>query len=67
MILSEDSQRREGKLAQIAPANDDADSSTGKTINHAFAKELLAGFVGRLGETMSMDEYDAIRSKRHAE
>ena len=44
---------------------------TGKTVNHAFAKELLAGFVGaevdRLAETKGMDEYDKIQAKRHAE
>lgn len=42
----------------------------GKPVSHAFAKELLAGFAGaevdKLVETKGMDEYDAVRAKRHA-
>jgi hypothetical protein len=42
----------------------------GKTVNHAFAKELLAGFVGgevdKLAETKGLDEYDKIEARRHA-
>ncbi|KEF54619.1 uncharacterized protein A1O9_09061 [Exophiala aquamarina CBS 119918] len=53
MKLFEDRQRREGKV-----------------VSHSFAKELLAGFAGaevdKLVETKGMDEYDAVRAKRHA-
>ncbi|KAI4146093.1 MAG: hypothetical protein LQ340_006048 [Diploschistes diacapsis] len=42
----------------------------GKTVNHAFAKELLAGFVGgevdKLAETHGMNEYDKIRAHEQA-
>ena len=42
----------------------------GKTVTHAFAKEMLAGIVGgevdKLAETKGMDEYDKVRAKRHA-
>lgn len=45
-------------------------SRTGKTVSHAFAKELLAGFAGaevdKLAETKGLDEYDRERAKRHA-
>jgi hypothetical protein len=44
---------------------------TGKTVNHAFAKELLMGFAGaevdKLAETKGMNEYDRIEARRHAE
>ena len=40
-------------------------------MNHAFAKELLMGFVGaeadKLAETKGMDEYDKVNARRHAE
>lgn len=40
-------------------------------MNHAFAKEMIAGLVGgevdRLAETKGMDEYDRVEAKRHAE
>ena len=39
-------------------------------MNHAFAKELLAGFVGgevdKLAETKGMNEYDRERAKHRA-
>jgi Protein of unknown function (DUF3759) len=42
----------------------------GKPVSHAFAKELLAGFVGgevdKLAETKGMDEYEKIEANRHA-
>lgn len=42
----------------------------GKTVNHQFAKELLAGFAGaevdKLAETKGMDEYDRERAKHQA-
>lgn len=44
--------------------------TTGKPVSHAFAKELLAGFVGgevdKLAETKGMDAYDRERAHRHA-
>ena len=46
------------------------DTRLGKTVSHAFAKELLAGFVGgevdKLAETKGMNEYDTFEAKRHA-
>ena len=42
----------------------------GKTVSHAFAKEVLAGFAGgevdKLAETRGMDEYDRERAHRQA-
>ncbi|KAL9126726.1 MAG: hypothetical protein Q9217_004271 [Psora testacea] len=42
----------------------------GNTVNHAFAKELLAGFVGgevdKLAETHGMNEYDKFEAHRNA-
>ena len=39
-------------------------------MNHAFAKELLAGFVGgevdKLAETHGMEEYDQIQAHKRA-
>ncbi|KAJ9661553.1 hypothetical protein H2198_001933 [Neophaeococcomyces mojaviensis] len=50
---------------------EDQQRKEGKTVNHGFAKELLAGLVGaevdRLAETKGMDEYDKVQAKRHAE
>eukprot|EP00249_Psilotum_nudum_P030536 c43251_g1_i1 orf=190-561(-) len=50
---------------------EDSQRREGKTVNHAFAKELLVGFAGaevdRLAETKGMDEYDRIEAKRHAQ
>lgn len=44
--------------------------SIGKTVNHGFAKELLAGFVGgevdKLAETKGLDEVDKIRAREQA-
>jgi hypothetical protein len=42
----------------------------GNVVNHAFAKELLAGFVGgevdKLAETHGMNEYDKFEAHRKA-
>jgi hypothetical protein len=42
----------------------------GKTVDHQFAKELLAGFVGgkvdKLVETHGMNEYDKYEAHKHA-
>ncbi|RAL12737.1 DUF3759 domain-containing protein, partial [Aspergillus homomorphus CBS 101889] len=50
---------------------EDHQRKQGKTVNHAFAKELLAGFVGaeidKLAETKGMDEVEKHRAKQHAE
>ncbi len=39
-------------------------------MSHAFAKELLAGFVGgevdKLAETKGMDDYDSYEAKKRA-
>ena len=47
-----------------------SDHHQGKVVNHAFAKELLAGFVGgevdKLAETHGMNEYDKIRAHEKA-
>ena len=44
--------------------------SSGKQVDHQFAKELLAGFVGgevdKLAETRGMNEWDKIEAQRHA-
>ncbi|KIW92452.1 uncharacterized protein Z519_06299 [Cladophialophora bantiana CBS 173.52] len=49
---------------------EDRQRREGKTVNHGFAKELLAGFVGaevdKLAETKGLDEYDKIRAREHA-
>uniref|UniRef100_A0A0D6QTJ0 CipC-like antibiotic response protein n=1 Tax=Araucaria cunninghamii TaxID=56994 RepID=A0A0D6QTJ0_ARACU len=49
---------------------EDHQRKEGKTVNHAFAKEMLMGFVGaevdKLAETKGMDEYDRERAKHHA-
>ncbi|ODO07391.1 hypothetical protein L198_00970 [Cryptococcus wingfieldii CBS 7118] len=45
-------------------------AANGKPANHAFAKELLAGFasaeVDKLFETKGLDAYDREEAKRHA-
>ncbi|MCJ1341055.1 hypothetical protein MMC09_006351 [Bachmanniomyces sp. S44760] len=50
---------------------EDHQRKEGKTVNHAFAKELLAGFVGgevdKLAETKGMDFYDKERAQGHAQ
>ncbi len=42
----------------------------GATVKHAFAKELLAGFVGgevdKLAETHGLNEYDKLRAQHQA-
>lgn len=49
---------------------EDRQRKEGKPVSHAFAKELLAGFVGgevdKLAETKGMDEYDAYEAKKRA-
>ncbi|KIW99375.1 uncharacterized protein Z518_11363 [Rhinocladiella mackenziei CBS 650.93] len=49
---------------------EDHQRQEGKPVSHAFAKELLAGFVGgeidKLAETKGMDEYDAYEAKKRA-
>jgi len=49
---------------------EDHQRKEGKTVNHAFAKELLAGFVGgevdKLAETKGEDFYDRERAKHEA-
>ena len=51
-------------------AYEDHQRSEGKVVNHAFAKELLAGFVGgevdKLAETHGMNEFDKIRAHERA-
>lgn len=41
----------------------------GKQVEHGFAKELLAGFIGgevdKLAETKGLDEYDKVRAREH--
>ncbi|ETI24504.1 hypothetical protein G647_03873 [Cladophialophora carrionii CBS 160.54] len=48
---------------------EDKQRREGKAVDHAFAKELLAGFVGaevdKLAETKGLDEYDKIRAREH--
>jgi hypothetical protein len=43
---------------------------SGKAVSHAFAKELLAGFVGgeldKLAETKGRDAFDHAQASRHA-
>ena len=43
---------------------------TGKPVDHALAKEILAGFAGaevdKLAETKGMDEVDKMRAKHQA-
>ncbi|MCJ1448233.1 MAG: hypothetical protein MMC23_008747 [Stictis urceolatum] len=49
---------------------EDHQRKEGKVVNHQFAKELLAGFVGgevdKLAETHGMNEYDKIEAHRRA-
>ncbi|EHY54928.1 hypothetical protein HRR83_005813 [Exophiala dermatitidis] len=49
---------------------EDRQRKEGKPVSHAFAKELLAGFVGgevdKLAETKGMNEYDAYEAKKKA-
>jgi hypothetical protein len=69
----EDHQRKEGNpLLFPSPATATllTVSQTGKEVKHAFAKELLAGFVGgevdKLAETKGEDFVDRERSKHEA-
>jgi len=47
-----------------------SNTKTGKTVDHAFAKELLAGLAGaevdKLAETKGEDFVDKEQAKRHA-
>ncbi|MCJ1321798.1 hypothetical protein MMC17_008553 [Xylographa soralifera] len=49
---------------------EDHQRKEGKTVNHQFAKEVLAGFVGgevdKLAETHGMNEYDRYEARKHA-
>lgn len=74
MKLFEDHQRKEGQTTlattpQTTCPNTDK-ANIGKPVSHAFAKELLAGFVGgevdKLAETKGMNEYDAYEAKKRA-
>ncbi|KAI9850308.1 MAG: hypothetical protein M1838_005868 [Thelocarpon superellum] len=51
-------------------AFEDHQRNEGKPVSHAFAKELLAGFVGgevdKLAETKGMDFYDRERAQHQA-
>ncbi|KAI1340881.1 hypothetical protein F5Y15DRAFT_35213 [Xylariaceae sp. FL0016] len=49
---------------------EDRQRSEGKTVNHAFAKEMIAGIAGaevdKLFETKGLDAYDREKAKHHA-
>jgi len=49
---------------------EDHQRKEGKPVDHAFAKELLAGFVGgevdKLAETKGMNEWDEHEARKHA-
>ncbi|KAI8627637.1 hypothetical protein F5Y19DRAFT_477163 [Xylariaceae sp. FL1651] len=49
---------------------EDRQRKEGKTVNHAFAKEMLAGIAGaevdKLFETKGLDAYDREKAKHHA-
>ncbi|MCJ1394112.1 hypothetical protein MMC18_006990 [Xylographa bjoerkii] len=49
---------------------EDHQRKEGKTVNHQFAKEVLAGFVGgevdKLAETHGVNEYDRYEARKHA-
>lgn len=75
--LFENQQRKEGGYSSIIPLSASfghaflTDRRTaGKTVDHAFAKELLAGIVGgevdKLAETHGMNEYDKYEARKHA-
>ena len=71
MKLFEDHQRKEGSRKTIRLSMSPyTDALTGKQVSHAFAKELLAGFVGgevdKLAETKGMDAYDRREAHKHA-
>uniref|UniRef100_A0A0D6R837 CipC-like antibiotic response protein n=1 Tax=Araucaria cunninghamii TaxID=56994 RepID=A0A0D6R837_ARACU len=80
-VYGEGEERHEGKFSHELLGGaaafegmklyEDKQRREGKVVNHAFAKELLMGFVGgevdKLAETKGMDEYDKIEAKRHAE
>lgn len=74
MKLFEDEQRREGKLRPNGKGCSNPQVLTilftGKQINHAFAKELIAGIAGgevdKLCETKGADYIDRERAKHEA-
>ncbi|PWY90815.1 CipC-like antibiotic response protein, partial [Aspergillus heteromorphus CBS 117.55] len=49
---------------------EDHQRKQGKTVSHAFAKEVIAGLVGaevdKLAETKGMDEIDKLKAHKHA-
>ncbi|KAH8548019.1 hypothetical protein BGW37DRAFT_508791 [Umbelopsis sp. PMI_123] len=55
---------------EAVKAWEDHQRREGKTVNHSFAKELLAGFVGaevdKLAETKGLDFLDREKAKYHA-
>jgi Protein of unknown function (DUF3759) len=69
--LFEDKQRNEGMCDLLLWAPGECiDSLLGKPVSHAFAKELLAGFVGgevdKLAETKGKDAWDRHEAHKHA-
>lgn len=67
----EDHQRKEGQYPRLGHHHKSRLTQfIGKTVNHQFAKELLAGFAGaevdKLAETKGMDEYDREKAKHQA-
>lgn len=76
----EDHQRKEGNVLLIplhslhrSPRNltdPRSPHQTGKPVSHAFAKELVVGFVGgevdKLAETKGMDFYDGEKAQHRA-
>jgi Protein of unknown function (DUF3759) len=54
----------------FGPLAEYTDSLLGKPVSHAFAKELLAGFVGgevdKLAETKGKDAWDRHEAHKHA-
>ncbi|KAH9909468.1 hypothetical protein F4778DRAFT_775385 [Xylariomycetidae sp. FL2044] len=69
MKLFEDRQRKED-IVKGPITNLRITTTTGKTVNHAFAKELLAGIAGaevdKLVETKGLDAIDREKAKHHA-
>lgn len=67
----EDRQRKEGTSQHwSSQRSKDSSHAPGKPVEHAFAKELLAGIAGaevdKLAETKGEDFVDRERAKRHA-
>lgn len=72
MKAYEDHQRKNGSVIALIASLSYANllSLIGKPVSHAFAKELIAGFVGgevdKLAETKGMDWVDREKAKHHA-